>query len=844
RRAAYRVEAPRGITLLSAGKNDWLKAWPDNHSTNFVELGSRVVLQLKPPGDVRGRLQGRPLRIVRQVSPDTFVLQAPDAWTAIQQAQQLAQMPDVEASCPVMRRRLWRHSPYAPRPNDPYFLYQWNMENRDTNGSVAGVDLNVRAAWPIARGDGVVIAIGDDGVDLTHPDLAARGRSDLHYNFATGETNGLHPSTLQMHGTAVTGLAVADGYNHLGMIGVAYRAQFASWVIFDSTDNLVSDEALAQMFEYQSNVVDVQNHSWGNADVTQLDASLLEKIAISNAVLNGRGGRGVVIVRSGGNGRGDGINVNDDGYASDPKAIGVGAVRVDGRVTSYSNPGASLLVAAPSGDIADGYPTLFTTDRQGSLGYNAVTFTNDLADYAFNAVGFSGTSGSAPQIAGVAALILSANPNLTYRDVQQILIHSGRQVDQGDPDIMTNGAGFRVSHNVGFGVPDAGFAVRLARNWINRPPLTNLLVTSTNTQPIPDDGLRLLISGTGVPDNLASIHTLPSFGPHADTPTAILPLVDLGMVTNPITTDLTGKGAFIQRGISFFSDKIKWAAKAGAAFAVIYDNVDGTNLVLMGATDFTPIPAVFIDQNDGDALHNLLLTNSEVRGQIHLDNASYSFTVTNTLLCEHVGVRVATDHTRRADVRITLLSPQGTRSVLQQLNTDQSPGPVDWTYYSTHHFYESSAGAWTVFVSDEDQGATGSVQLVSLSLEGVPITDTDHDGLDDNWETAHFHTLAFGPQDDPDGDGFNNMREQILGTDPNAADAPLQLDLSLWNDRLARLGWPSSTNWSYAILTSTNAAGPMAVLTNLTGHFPDTEWFVPYQTPSNQFFQVRAVRSQ
>src|SRR5207245_1262729 len=149
-----------------------------------------------------------------------------------------------------------------------------------------------------------------------------------------------------------------------------------------------------------------------------------------------------------------------------------------------------------------------------------------------DALGFSGTSASVPQIAGVAALMLSVNPNLTYRDVQQILIFASRHFDLADPDLVINGAGFQVSHNAGFGVPDAGVAVSLAQTWINRPPLTSVTITATNPAAIPDDGLRVLVTGDGVPANLASVRTLPGLGPHADTPTPMLPLVDFGFGTN------------------------------------------------------------------------------------------------------------------------------------------------------------------------------------------------------------------------------------------------------------------------------------------------------------------------
>src|SRR5262249_12008902 len=156
---------------------------------------------------------------------------------------------------------------------------------------------------------------------------------------------------------------------------------------------------------------------------------------------------------------------------------------------------------------------------------------------------------------------------------------------------------------------------------------------------------------------------------------------------------------------------------------------------------------------------------------------------------------VATDHPLRGDVRITLVSPAGTRSVLQRFNGDTSAGPVDWTYYSTHHFFESTAGNWTAYFSDEAAGNTGAVHSVSLILYGVPIFDTDKDGLDDIWEIVNFSCLDETPKGDPDRDGYSNAREQIMQTGPNMS-PPFILDFSRWNQTLARLSWPSSSNFT------------------------------------------------
>jgi hypothetical protein len=116
-----------------------------------------------------------------------------------------------------------------------------------------------------------------------------------------------------------------------------------------------------------------------------------------------------------------------------------------------------------------------------------------LSDYTYWSIGFSSTSLAAPQVAGICALILSANPNLTYRDVQQILIHSSRHFDKADPDLHRNGAGYWVSHKQGFGIPDAGEAVRLADAWRNRPAAVRRVYQSDVVAPlaIPDSGLRI-----------------------------------------------------------------------------------------------------------------------------------------------------------------------------------------------------------------------------------------------------------------------------------------------------------------------------------------------------------------
>jgi len=840
------------MAAASVGDGQWLQA-REGSSTNVVEFGSRVVLQLEPGSSLDELITGDVLKLSRTVAPGTFILQAPDAWTAGREAHRLASLPHVRASYPVLRKQSDLNGLYAPQPTDFFFNIQWPLEHRTADGVSAGPDLNVRAAWPFSTGKGVTIAVADTGVELTHPELAPRAEGAPHHNFADGSSNGspINRTGGGAHGTHVAGLAVAQTNSHR-MAGVAPGARLASWVIYNTNGVFVSDEDLMDMYQFQAEVVGVQNHSWTHGGLRQGGLTLLEEIGISNAVHYSRGGHGVIMVRAAGNDRMQGANANDDSYPSDPRAIGVAAMRRDGRAANYSEPGASLLVSGPANDSTQPFQ-LFTTDLLGTDGRNTVNYFppfQDLSGYIFDALGFSGTSAATPHISGLAALILSANTNLAYRDVQQILLLSSRHYDFADPDLSTNGAGLLVSHNVGFGLPNANQAVQLARGWSNRPPLTNVTITTTTPQTVPDDGLRVLVTGMDIPGNLDSIRTLPGTGPHADVPTAALPLVDVGLATNTITANLTNKGALIERGTNSFEAKINFAARAGAAFAVIYNYATNTSgsgapggdqLMPLAGTDYTSIPAVFISHTNGVLLRGLFQTNDSARAQIHLTSTNYSFTVADTLLCEHVGVRVLSDHPLRGDLRITLVSPSGQRSVLQRYNADETAGPVDWTYYSTHHFYESSVGTWTVYFSDEYLGNIGTVQQVSLTIYGTPIVDSDRDGLHDPWEATHFGTLAMGPQHDPDWDGYSNMREQIMATDPNTMNVPFKLDLSRWTtNTLARLSWPASTNFTYRVSMSTNLSEP-TIITNLPGKFPEVEWFTRFNALRRQFFHVEAV---
>jgi kexin len=179
-------------------------------------------------------------------------------------------------------------------------------------------------------------------------------------------------------------------------------------------------------------------------------------------------------------------NSNYDGYANNRGVMAVCAVGDDGQRALYSEAGANLWVCAPSQEIASGGHGISTTDETGTKGYNTGTLP-DYADLNYTKT-FSGTSGAAPQVSGVAALMLQANPNLGWRDVRLILAQTARQSDVSDTDWTTNGAGVWINHKYGFGVVDAQAAVTAASAWSNvGPQVIHETPAGSPQQAIPDN---------------------------------------------------------------------------------------------------------------------------------------------------------------------------------------------------------------------------------------------------------------------------------------------------------------------------------------------------------------------
>lgn len=390
-------------------------------------------------------------------------------------------------------------------PNDPLYVDQWHLNNTGQSGGTPGVDANVESVWDTYLGTGVTIGIVDDGLQYTHPDLAGNYNASLSFDYFAGDSDPIPDAANgDFHGTAVAGVAAADGFNGVGLSGAAPDATLAGIrLTAGGTLDLQDANALGHMTQQ----IDISNNSWGPPDDGVLHpARPLTEAALANGATNGRGGLGTIYVWAGGNG-GDltNDNVNYDGLATSRYTVAVGAIDHNGVRAVYSDPGASLIVTAHSDDEFFGNG-ITTTDLVGTEGRNSVADASDgdpLPDLDYRST-FNGTSSSAPLVSGVIALVLEANPGLTYRDVNHILVNSARMTDPSNPDWAVNGAGHDVNHEYGFGAIDAAAAVSLAETWTNVGlELATSSDTTTVSAIIPDNDAAGVSSTVTVADNLS-----------------------------------------------------------------------------------------------------------------------------------------------------------------------------------------------------------------------------------------------------------------------------------------------------------------------------------------------------
>ncbi|BDU38330.1 S8 family serine peptidase [Vibrio nigripulchritudo] len=431
--------------------------------------------------------------------------------------------------------------------------------------SVAGEDMNVPAAFALGvTGKDTIVVVVDSGLEIAHEDLVDNVLPNRSLNFKRAAHSPTDPTNTGVngdHGTSVAGLIAAKGWNNLGGRGVAPDASLIGMNFLETqsdSDNMISHGMTGSGISVKEPVV-AFNRSYGRDLVSFQSYDEIDAEMTAHTVNNLRDGKGALNVKSSGNSfvssgsTGDfcqhtgaieyGLTCTNSALESNlsfEHYIAIGAVNADGTKSSYSTAGANIFVSAPAGENGDWEPAMVTPDQstclRGYAGRNRLdVLDNYVFEYAiahdlypFNAGKeednltchytntFNGTSSAAPNTSGVVALIASANPSLSWRDIKHILASTSDRNNPEDPTVsipagngnfvahlgwIENGAGYQFNNHYGFGRVNAGEAVKLALDY--KQPLPAQIKTDW-TVGIAQNADGQPVNPITIPDNNAS----------------------------------------------------------------------------------------------------------------------------------------------------------------------------------------------------------------------------------------------------------------------------------------------------------------------------------------------------
>lgn len=449
-------------------------------------------------------------------------------------AAQLSRDPAVAWAEPDRRRHAMAFPQTAP--NDPLFpaslsndikAGQWYLRAPNLT-FVSAID--VLSAWPKATGNGVTVADLDTGVRFDHPDLAgqffldANGASRYGHDFISSaddnrdgdgvDSDASDPGDWSTsgqcgtgevaqgsswHGTETSSVIAAKANNGVGLAGVAPDAKLLPVRVLGSCGGLDSDIVAAMRWAAGLSVPGVSAVNQHPARVINLSLGGSGNCSsVYTDVISELTARGVVIVASAGNGSGQEVSspANCNGI------IAVAGLRHSGTKVGYSNIGPSVTISAPGGNCQNTsgaclYP-ITTATNTGTTGPAASTYSNT-SDPAI------GTSFAAPQVSGVVALMLEANPTLTPAQVKSLLRSSARAFPSSssvptcqDPATVSNNADqvecACTTTTCGAGMLDAGAAVAAAS-----PTAVPTVVIAGSTGVVVGGTLALSSAGTAAP---------------------------------------------------------------------------------------------------------------------------------------------------------------------------------------------------------------------------------------------------------------------------------------------------------------------------------------------------------
>jgi len=412
------------------------------------------------------------IKKVVQYSPNTYFVSAPEGTglDVFQISESILNRPEVEFCHPELIRK---------KATKVVHNRQWHLQKTTIGPLTIDAHSNAVSAHAITKGEGIIIAVIDDGVDINHPEFDIPGKV-VSGRDATLSTNDPMPKfNNERHGTACAGVACADGVN---ASGVAPKAKLMPIRHAAELGSIEEADAIYWAVEQGADIISC---SWGPIDgdwfdktdenhFTEVPLPDITREAIKFAIEHGRNGKGCPIFWAAGNGRED---VMLDGYASNPDVIAVAACNDTNKRSVYSDFGEAIWCCFPSNDFESDDPIqpapqtsgIYTTDRTGAKGYSSTDYTS----------AFGGTSSATPGMAGIAALMLSANPGLTYKQVKEIIKESCKQIDVTGGQYKANGH----SDFYGYGKVDALVAVEKAKALLVNASLPSIKIVAALINP-------------------------------------------------------------------------------------------------------------------------------------------------------------------------------------------------------------------------------------------------------------------------------------------------------------------------------------------------------------------------
>ncbi len=419
-------------------------------------LTDKIVVGFKPKTttkQIEALLDKHKLMLVKEYAlPDTVLVQVTLASGAnpLKIASRLAAEKIVASAEPNLVNR----QACSYTPPDGLFKRQWHLQSKRAAQLVADASVDAPKAWDTTRGvRSIVVAVVDDGFDIDHPDLQGAGKIVHPRDFVDGDGKPF-PGGEDYHGTPCAGVAIAEE-NGRGVVGIAPGCAFMPVRISMAED----DDQTAEIFLEVAEHADVISCSWGPPPVFAPLSSLVASTLAHVARKGGPRGKGCVVCFAAHNFNapmrdltlpnsvrwkdGDLLRVTKDrienGYACHPDVVAVSASTSLNRKAQYSNWGDQLSVCAPS----DNWHPL--DDSAYTPGRGIWTTDNEAVGSGFTSNsrytgGFGGTSSATPLVAGVAALVLSANPKLTALQVKSILQSTADKIVDKRTDAMTGNA--------------------------------------------------------------------------------------------------------------------------------------------------------------------------------------------------------------------------------------------------------------------------------------------------------------------------------------------------------------------------------------------------------------------